>query len=91
MEQNIRVEKMPTKRTPITRQHRASTEANAWYSFFAWRRDFFRDLWRLGLTEQEIEERAENAWHRLGDRFLRQWRSDYGDEEPWALREFGEP
>ena len=83
---------MPTNRTPISRRRRASAEAEAWYSFFAWRRDYFGDLWRLGLTEQEREERAEDAWHRLGDRFLRQWRSHYGDErEQWALHEFGEP
>ncbi len=82
---------MPTKRVPITRCHRASTEANAWYSFFAWRHDFFGDLWRLGLTDEEMEAQAEDAWHRLGDRFLRQWRSDYGDRVAWAEREFGEP
>ena len=83
---------MATKRVPISRKHRASAEADAWYSFFAWRHDFFHDLSRLGLTEQEKEDQAEDAWHRLGDRFRRQWRSDYGDaREPWALHEFGEP
>jgi hypothetical protein len=82
---------MPTKRTPITRRHRVSTEANAWYSFFAWRHDFFGDLSRLGLTDEEIEDQAEDAWHRLGRRFMMQWRADEGDKKPWALREFGEP
>ena len=53
----------------------------------AWGRDYFHDLSRGGLKEQE----AESAWRRLGDRFMREWRSDYGAKEPWALREFGEP
>jgi hypothetical protein len=82
---------MPTKRIPISRKHRTSTEVNAWYAYFAWQRDYFCDLRRLGLTEQEMEEQAEDAWHRLGDRFLRQWRSDYSDRVAWAEREFGEP
>jgi hypothetical protein len=75
---------MPTKRVPITRRHRASSEARAWECKFQTGYDFFGDLERLGLNEAD----AERAWRRFGARFMR----DHNDpREPWALREFGEP
>jgi hypothetical protein len=66
---------MPTKRIPITRRHRASAEAKAWETKFQTGYDFFHDLSRLGLTQQEIEDQAEAAWRRLGPRFMEQWRA----------------
>ena len=27
-----------------------------------------------------MEAQAEDAWHRLGERFMREWRSGYGDQ-----------
>ena len=86
---------MVTKRVPITRRHRTSSEAFAWYAYFAWQRDYFGDLHRRGLTVEEMEAQAEDAWRRLGKRFLMQWRIDEGDRreprEPWALEQFGGP
>ena len=86
---------MPPKRRPGKRQLDAGAELEAWSMVFACGHDYFGDLSRIGVPMDEHghgPERmaAEEAWHRLGARFLAR------PQEPhltpaWALTEFGEP
>jgi hypothetical protein len=90
---------MATKRSPIRRARRLSPtdELKAWACTFKSGRNYFPDLLAIGVegdavTNPTTYAAAEEAWHRLGARYMaeREGRR-YGDEPLWALEEFGEP
>ena len=85
---------MPPKRRPGKRRLDPETELEAWSMVFACGHDYFGDLPRIGVPMDEHghgPERAaaEEAWHRLGARFLVE-KADPVQGTPWALSEFGE-
>ena len=82
---------MTTRRTPLSRSHRASAELRAWDAYFSFGRDFFRGLQRAGLTEEEMQKAAPDAWRRLGARFMQTWQGDIHRPMPWAWEQFGNP
>jgi hypothetical protein len=70
-----------------------AAELKAWSMVFACGADYLHDLPRIGVTTDGFSpdrEAAEEAWHRLGRRFLAE------PQEPhltpaWAFKEFGGP
>jgi hypothetical protein len=90
---------MPTTRRKIRRRHSAADELKAWSCTFECGRNYFWELRDLlggdpgdAVNSPEVRRAAEEAWHRLGSRFMaqRDGSKEYL-EHPWALTEFGEP
>jgi hypothetical protein len=84
---------MPVKRRAAKRRLDLAAELQAWSMVFACGRDYFNDLPSIGvLTDGSRPDRAaaEDAWRRLGARFLAE-PQDPHLTPAWALKEFGEP
>ncbi len=84
---------MAAKRRNPKRRLTPDAELEAWEMVFASGWDFFDDVGRLGVPmEDHRPDRAaaEDAWNRLGARFLAA-KADPVGGTPWALAEFGEP
>ena len=86
---------MPVKKRAAKRRLDALAELAAWSMVFQSGWDYFGDLPRIGVAMDERGHRperaaAEEAWHRLGARFLAEG-ADPVQDTPWALSEFGKP
>ena len=64
---------------------------------FTFGRDYFHDLARLGIddddaiTDARAREKTKHAWQQLGRSFMASWDPDDPRELPWAWNEFGAP
>ena len=85
---------MPVKRRTAKRRLDPAAEVAIWESVFDSGRDFFDDLKDLGVPLDQYGRpepaAAEQAWQRLGARYLAT-RTPNSRREPWALIQFGEP
>ena len=92
---------MPVKRRKSKALNRSEIEA--WGTVFESGFDFFQEVYLLtGLQDlpsnspienraeirRQFDEGAKEAWHRLGAAWLATYE---GDNEIWALKQFGEP
>ena len=85
---------MPAKRRTAKRRLDPTAELKAWSGAFQSHWTYFGELEEIGVETDPYgrpdRATAEEAWHRLGARFLAEMR-DPVLGEPWALTEFGEP
>ena len=94
---------MPAKRRNVKRRIDPAAELEAWSMVFSTGNDWFNDLAEFGFgtsfwdpkTEADgraaVAKAAPDAWHRLGEEFLRTWQPDGSRAVPWALEQFGDP
>jgi hypothetical protein len=85
---------MPRKQRRPKKRIDEAALLEAWTMTFSYGRDYLCDLVQFGIeNEQEAQEAARDAWHRLGSRFMATWEPSPDDarQEPWALETFGEP
>ena len=84
---------MPAKRRAAKRRISLDAEIEAWTDVFLFGADFSKGLEKAGVPITALcPDRAtlEEAWRRLGERFLARWGGP-GDQEIWANRELGDP
>ena len=80
---------MPVKSRRPKRRRSNIADLDAWSMLFETGCDFFGDL---GFrTNDEAQEAAREAWHRLGRRFLETYTPTLAQPVPWALEVFGDP
>ena len=85
---------MPVKRRPEKRRLDPATELAAWSLTFQCGTDYLQQLPRIGVRTNDYSRPdlaiAEDAWRRLGARFL----AEPQERHPipaWALTKFGDP
>ncbi len=67
-------------------------DMRAWRIVFASGFDYLHDLRPYGLrTTDQARLAAREAWARFGADFMAQRREAIGVEQPWALKQFGDP
>ena len=85
---------MPVKRRNAKRRLDPTIELKAWSMTFQAGVDYLQELPRIGVRTNDHSRTdlavAEDAWSRLGARFLQE-EAEPDRGAPWGLREFGEP
>ncbi len=85
---------MPPKRRTDKRRLDPAAELQAWSGAFQSHWTYFGELEEIGVATDAYGRPdravAEEAWHRLGGRFLAEMH-DPVRGDPWALKKFGEP
>ncbi len=85
---------MPVKRRIEKRRMDPAAELDAWSGAFQSHHTYFGELEEIGVKTDSYgrpdRATAEEAWHRLGARFLAEKHNPVLGT-PWALSEFGEP
>jgi hypothetical protein len=86
---------MPRRIRHAKRRTNDDAEAKAWETMFECGYDFFDELEPFGFaSEEDAKASAQDAWKRLGVRFMEQWRAkphSSARATPWAFDQFGEP